>query len=457
MNNKPSSYKDWTEELPSRLEGHEATPPEGLWEGIAESVPALGGKKPRRIIPLWGWYAAASLAAAAVLLAVFLWPVSPDLTPAASDMASLRESSPEPDAAEADSVIPEVEEIPAVSIVPSEPSARKALLAESRTVTPPSAFPLYEDAVLAEPEMETEPAEQQTPAISPADASVQEEAASPLPDRSDKMVAEEKTREDNGDAARTTGQDRSISVNEDIVSPHTTPGDVPILKARSGDRVRLGISTGQFLADNSIRTTNGFGLPGPAPRMSAPGSGLTPSMVTRNQPSTTDTRHAIPMRFALTLQIGLTPRWSLETGLAATVLDSRFTTTSGATTQVENRRSTYLGVPLSLHYRIWDWKPLSVYGAFGGEYDVAARTRTSRTTSSGDVVLDAENDQALVKDHSWSLNGSVGIQYELWSKGLFFIQPGISWHFPRDDGAPETAFTARPLTPEMTFGLRIRL
>lgn len=445
MTMNKQQHKDWTEELPSRLEGLEAAPPEGLWEGIAAGVPALSGTK-RRVLPLWVWMASASVAAAAAVLAVFLWPINPsEASPEAVYVASVVEEEPVERTA-AETIIPEVVEEDDDCIEASEEVVVRMVKKEEA----PSCIALRQtvDDSSTEVENNTEVSmEEQLEEALLTGSNLPSTDAGERPSSPEDKTASER-------AKAVSDHDRERFVNEDDFSPGTPP---PFAVKKPYRRaVRLGLSSGQYLADNHISSSPGYGLPATGRMLAAPAPGVL-AMVTRNQPSTTESRHAIPMRLALTLQIGLTPRWSVETGLAATTLDSRFTTTAGFSSVVTNRRSTYLGIPLSFHYKAWEWKRLSLYGALGGEYDQAVRTQTTQVTYSGETALDTKKDGHLLKDHSWSLSGAVGAQLRLWDSGLLFVQPGLAWHIPRGDDAPETAFTARPLIPEMTFGLRICL
>ena len=64
---------NWTDKLPSLMEGYQEVPPEGLWDAVQAGVASP-------IVPWWPW--AAGLAAAAVVLAVFLWRPMPSAIPA---------------------------------------------------------------------------------------------------------------------------------------------------------------------------------------------------------------------------------------------------------------------------------------------------------------------------------------------------------------------------------------
>ena len=57
--------EDWTKQMKQKLEGHEVTPPAGLWEGISNQMSLESAPAPKRTITRrWYW------AVAAVVLAL---------------------------------------------------------------------------------------------------------------------------------------------------------------------------------------------------------------------------------------------------------------------------------------------------------------------------------------------------------------------------------------------------
>ena len=68
--------ENWTDKLPSLLEGYEEEAQEGLWDEVR-----AGAARPK--VLWWPWAAGVVAAAAAVMIGVFLWRTAPSAIPSA--------------------------------------------------------------------------------------------------------------------------------------------------------------------------------------------------------------------------------------------------------------------------------------------------------------------------------------------------------------------------------------
>jgi len=100
---------NWTDKLPSLMEGYEEAAPEGLWDAVQAGVS-------RRKVVWWPW--AAGLVAAAVVLAVFLWKPSVSAIPAKTPFGLLAVPS------ERLADVPRAPKAPVLCTNPAEPSPR---------------------------------------------------------------------------------------------------------------------------------------------------------------------------------------------------------------------------------------------------------------------------------------------------------------------------------------------
>jgi RNA polymerase sigma-70 factor (ECF subfamily) len=204
---------------------------------------------------------------------------------------------------------------------------------------------------------------------------------------------------------------------------------------------------------------NGYGLPSALfTKADASGPSAEFRMVGRNKPSTTNSSYVRLPRWALGVNVGLTRRLSLESGVVLSPLRTTLTTETG-NNRIETRKNQYyLGIPLHLQYTFWQGRRLGLYVTGGPMYQfaVASRVRTTAEPLSGGTVQNLEEDNSLLRDALWSVDLSAGVQYRLFKRGALFVQPGVSWYFPRAD-APDNFYSAHSTAFELSFGYRLRL
>ena len=401
--------EDWINQLPSLMEGHKEAPPEGLWDAVQAGV-----NRPKLV--WWPWAAGLAAAAAAVVLAVFLWkPVQPVLpldSTARTEVAPTSSDNPVP------FDIPEEQMAEVRS--PEQPTTQVHLEPETHPESQISAPRVHQ-----EPEMHLD-AQESAP-------EVQQEPETHLePETHSETVPE--------------------TVQEPLVWPRET-----VKPKRKAGRVQITVTSGGvLLAQGPTSVSQGYGVPynpgmdSPAPMVK---SGITTQMLSRNRESTTTANHRRMPRVSLGVNYGFASRWSIGTGLTYSALRSDYTTLSGTTETQTTRYLHYLGIPLNLQYQLLEWKKLSLY-LIGGpmvETAVAARVDTRSYVSGG--LASEQRENPACRDWRWSLNAGTGVQLQLFRYGSLFVQPGFSWHIPKNGGV-ESAYTARPFSFEMDFGLR---
>lgn len=401
---------NWTDKLPSLMEGHQEAPPEGLWDAVQAGV-----NRPK--VVWWPW--AASLAAAAVVvLAVFLW--KPAAVPA---------------------------DTPVLLDVPQERVAD--VLVQEEPVVP------VEEPVVAVPRVHREPVLHTEPEIS--DAGVQEEPV--LHTEEPETHREEAVSGDQVQEKPEVHPEEPVVVQEQPVVWPQEPDVAP----RKAGRVLMTVSSGgAMMAQASSSVTQGYGVaynPGmsqdtPAPKIGK--SSISTQMLSRNRPSTTEAQHRQRLRVSLGVNYEFAPCWSIGSGLTYSILRSDYTTQSGTTETQTARQLHYLGVPLNVQYQVVKWGPLSLYLNAGPMLETAVGARVNtRSFVSGTLTSD-QQESISCKDWRWSLNAGVGAQLQLFRGGSLFVQPGISWHIPNDSGV-ESCYSARPLAFALDFGFRINL
>ena len=157
--------------------------------------------------------------------------------------------------------------------------------------------------------------------------------------------------------------------------------------------------------------------------------------------------HYQPITFGLTLSYPLTTRLSLTTGVVYTKLRSDFTQIIRSQQVQQEQTLHYVGIPLVLSYRLWQYKGFKPYLSAGvqADWNVATHLETEGVS------------QQLPKDRmQWSLNGSIGLQYDVIPQLGLYAEPGLSW-YPDNGSRLQNYFKDKPLTFSLQLGLRLNI
>ncbi len=157
--------------------------------------------------------------------------------------------------------------------------------------------------------------------------------------------------------------------------------------------------------------------------------------------------HDRPLSFGLTFGYPLTNRLSVATGVVYTKLNSDFLTIMQQNQVSRHQTLHYLGIPLNLQFYLWRWQGLNVYLSGGGQVDwnVEAKSNTDGI------------DQVMSKDDmQWSVDGSLGVQYNILPSVGVYAEPGVRHYF--DNGSKvSNFFKDKPTDFHLELGLRINL
>ena len=162
--------------------------------------------------------------------------------------------------------------------------------------------------------------------------------------------------------------------------------------------------------------------------------------ITSAEDEVTEEQHDRPITFSLSLTKPLNDRWSIETGLQYSLLNSRFT--QGKT--VSKQKIHYLGLPLKLSYRMVDYKRLSVYQSTGLTLHLPVYGKMETNGRAYSVS----------PSWQWAANVSLGLQYELAPNVNAFVEPTVNWFIPSGSDT-HTIWTEQPVMVTSPFGIRI--
>ncbi|MFV0536425.1 MAG: outer membrane beta-barrel protein [Dysgonomonas sp.] len=170
----------------------------------------------------------------------------------------------------------------------------------------------------------------------------------------------------------------------------------------------------------------------------------------------TDIKHKQPIIIGVSANYILDDKWSLTSGLTYTILSSELRSGSDNNYYTSEQTLHNIGIPLNINYNVWKGKQVSVYLSVGGlvEKNVSGKLTTDYIV--GNQFKSSEDGKISIERLQWSLNTSVGVQYNFSSRIGLYAEPGISNYF-KNGSEVETIYKEKPLNFSLRFGLRFSL
>lgn len=172
-----------------------------------------------------------------------------------------------------------------------------------------------------------------------------------------------------------------------------------------------------------------------------------------NTPVKTDINHHLPVSFGFSVNKRLNDRFSLQSGLVYTYLTSDWKT-DGTYTGEFKQKLHYIGIPLSVVYKIAQWDKFVLYASGGGmgEVNVAGKVN-AKMFSPEHTKMQESTEHIRMKQWLWSVRGNVGVSYPLVRFVNVFAETGASYYF--DNGSDiETIRSEKPFNVDFQLGFR---
>jgi hypothetical protein len=423
----------WQDNLRNRMEHHEETAPEGLWEEIDQLIIAGGmyGRVSRNhTLRVWGRRAGATAAVAAVAI-VLLFIVRNSSMENQSDEVFTGNVTPTQPQQEQP-----IEEIP----IADKKDAPSTFTPDSK---PASKQPQY----LQEPEVLL--------------AGNRNEEITGLERENENIAVEAGEKDHNAgdpeDNAVNPEEQGAITNDPD---PETAGNELipdashPALNTGNGPDQLWQTSLSMSNAPSgSSETYSGFGTFAVTETVEEQYHFLTND--TREQVYT-DVKHHQPITFGLTLRYNLNERWSVASGLTYSQLSSELHSGSGNYYYDDRQTLHYIGLPLNIAYTFWQSPKLSAYLSTGGlvEKNVAGRLTSNYYIDDQLEITTREN--ISTNQLQWSVNTAIGLGYRISNNIGLYAEPGISWYF-KNSSELETIYKENPLHFNLRLGLRFTL
>lgn len=166
----------------------------------------------------------------------------------------------------------------------------------------------------------------------------------------------------------------------------------------------------------------------------------------------TNIDHKTPVTVGMGVSYYLNDRFSLQSGLNYTFLSSEWET-NGEYHNETKQKLHFIGIPLSLSYKIAEWKRVQFYAAAGvmAEINVAGKLNTK--TFKGDELIGRESERIRMHESLWSVNARVGASYPLLRFLSIYAEAGAGYYF--DNGSKiETIRSEKPFNVNLQAGFR---
>lgn len=162
--------------------------------------------------------------------------------------------------------------------------------------------------------------------------------------------------------------------------------------------------------------------------------------------------HDKPITLGLSLNKFFDNKWSIETGLRYSLLNSHFTLGEGEYYINKSQKIHYLGLPLQISYKWMNYKRLSSYVTSGCTLNIPLFGKVDERYITGSTIP-YEDCWHISPPFQCTVGIGVGVQYYLTPNWGIYIEPTFNWHIPNGSSI-HNIWTARPFVVTSPFGIR---
>ena len=384
--------EDWIEQVRQRLNSYEEKAPEDLWESIQQQMAAR--QRPARMVVWRRWTAVA--ASVLLLLGVGYWAY---MGHDAQDDLHVANSEP------------------------SAPKHENPITTDRDSLNEPT-IPHH-----------VKPSSIKTPRQDISEVKMLAQADQPV--ISDDVEVGEQTKDQTIEKANQEVQVAEVKhVEKDPLSPNHQP------RTRHR-RPSLSLRSQNLLAQNTTTKDEPMLLT----RSAVMAADTPDNEVFYMSDHSVETSHSAPLSFGLSLQLPLSSRLWLESGISYTYLSSSFTRKTPRLVTTDVQRLYYLGIPLQVGYNLWNDRRMTVYGSAGVQADFCVKSTLTTQSDQRDFTRDRVQ---------FSLGADIGLSYEIVRRLSLYAQPAL--HYYPDNGSKiETIFSNQPLQFSIQLGLRYHI
>lgn len=166
----------------------------------------------------------------------------------------------------------------------------------------------------------------------------------------------------------------------------------------------------------------------------------------------TNIHHKTPVSIGMGVSYYLNNRFALQSGLTYTFLSSSWET-NGSYHSETTQKLHFIGIPLSLSYKIAEWERIQFYAAAGAMAEVNVAGKLNSKIFVGDDEIAREKSRVRMHEWLWSVNARVGASYPLLRFLSIYAEAGAGYYF--DNGSDiETIRSDKPFNVNLQAGFR---
>ncbi len=390
---------NWTNSMKQKLEGHQMTPPTGLWEGISSEM-GFQKESVTRTVTIKRWLGA--VAAIAITLVGFFALYQNDQS---EPLPQVSRTVQTPESTIINKVSPENQQ-PTLADVPQRAKTKVNTKAPTKAV--------IEDVSQQISDGMTQPASGNIPQQNSEETPQQTSEDNP---QQNSLSTNRPTA--TNQQATANYQTKLASAKNERHSSTSKSEKWSIGLTASGGLLAL-VHQDTYYSDDYYAADN-------------PNKYHSPENITNgNSPNEylhyPADKHHLPMRLGLSLHYQLNDALALQSGINYTYLYSE------SITHIDNQHLHYLGIPIGLSWQLWKTNGFSFY-------------------LSGSAMLEKCLNE---KPWQWSLGAAAGAEYSFTSHVGVYLQPSLSYYF-NDGTSFEHYYKEHPLAPSIEFGLRLHV
>lgn len=166
----------------------------------------------------------------------------------------------------------------------------------------------------------------------------------------------------------------------------------------------------------------------------------------------TTLKHRTPVNVGLSASYYLNNRWSIQAGLSYSLLISE-SEQNTVHRHNEEQRLHFIGIPVSIAYKIAEWNKFQVYGSAGfmPEINVSGKFKTDEWID--DILKSSTTESIRMRELYWSVNARAGVSYPVIRFVNAFAEVGAGYYFDNNSEI-KTIHSEKPFNVSFNFGLR---